>query len=147
MRAEVLEAGDGVGQLGALLPPVDLYVGVYIFWTEWLAGLTCWPLVLAGLTFWFLGEAGLNSFLMGSRAPRSPWRSLSPICTKAMENWLERINSRGERIRRKDFCRTQEGPAYTSLFNFHTFVRSFTRSFVRSLVRSLVRSFARLFVS
>ena len=28
VRAEVLEAGDGVGQLGALLPPVDLYVGV-----------------------------------------------------------------------------------------------------------------------
>ena len=30
-----------------------------------------------------------------------------------------------------DFCRTQEGPAYTWLFNFHTFVRSSVRPFVR----------------
>ena len=29
---------------------------------------------------------------------------------------------------RSFFCRTQQGPAYTWLFNFHTFVRSSLRS-------------------
>ena len=38
------------------------------------------------------------------------------------------------------FCLTQEGPAYTWLFNFHTFVRLFARSLVRSLARSSLRS-------
>ena len=28
-------------------------------------------------------------------------------------------------------CRTQEGPAYTWLFNFHTFVRTYVRPYVR----------------
>ena len=35
------------------------------------------------------------------------------------------------------FCRTQEGPAYTWLFNFHTFARSFARLLVRPSVSEI----------
>ena len=37
----------------------------------------------------------------------------------------------------RDFCRTQEGPAYTSLFNFHTFVRPLVRPLVRPYVSEI----------
>ena len=40
-----------------------------------------------------------------------------------------------------NFCRTQEGPAYTWLFNFHTFASLFVRFFVRLFIRSFVRLF------
>ena len=36
------------------------------------------------------------------------------------------------------FCWTLEGPAYTLVFNFHTFVRTFVRSYVRTYVRTYV---------
>ena len=45
----------------------------------------------------------------------------------------EEAGRRGFGWFRSYFCRTQEGPAYTSLFNFHTFVCSLVRLLVSEI--------------